>query len=95
MLGFRMAYDYYLRSRVKDKRQASKFRLKRSKLVKLIQPDLEIRQRMVEEFEYEQTQALLQKSLASSLDRGTFWIHLERRMSEHNTGYAERREVCI
>ena len=99
MLGFRVAYDWYLKSRVKSQRQASRFRLKRSalsnKLEKLIQPDLELRNQMVLEFEYNQTQRLLQQSLASAVDRDFFWTHLESRASERNNGYAERREVRI
>ena len=97
MTGFKIAYDYYLRSKLDAKKQAARFRSKRSKLSYQLQevvlPQFDRFDAMVSRFEMERTIMSLRKGYARSVNRGLLWTHLESSTSEHHEEYLNRREV--
>ena len=97
MNGWRIAYDWYLRSKLDARKKSSRFQLQRvslsSKLVKIVYP--EMASRNVASFEMNQTIHALRRGFASSISRGSIWTPMESTISDHHEEYLVNREVSF
>ena len=97
MTGFKLAYDYYLRSKLETKKQAARFRSKRSKLSYQLQevvlPQLDRHGSLVSRFEMERIIMSLRRGYARTVNRGLLWTHLESATSDRHEEFLSRREV--
>ena len=97
--GFKLAYDHYLRARLKTRGRKSKFRLKRASLSNVLQKispsELANRNRIVTQFEFNRTVEALRRHFVETTDSNIFIFHLEMSMFAQREEYIARREVIL
>ena len=98
MFGFRMAYDWYLKTKLESQKKSPRFRQKRTSLAHCfadyIYPEFAAHERISEKLELARTIRSLQRGLASTINRGSYLTHLENYLSGSSVDHVARREVC-
>ena len=95
MNGWRVAHDWYLRSRVDARKKASRFQVQRqtlsSRLVQIVYPEIAVSN--IREYELNRTVSALRRGFASSISRGSIWTPMELATSDRHEEFIVRREV--
>lgn len=97
MNGWRVAHDWYLRSKLDARKKSSRFQSQRislsSKLVQVVYPEIAVSN--INQFEANRTIQALRHGFSSSISRGSIWTPMENAISEHHEEYLVKREVKI
>ena len=97
--GIRLAYQYYLKSRLQRQEKSKKLRLKRSHLSTVLQQisstEMIASDRMVRQFEFQRTIKQLQKQFEETLEVGRFAAYFGQVLDDDRLDYIARREVSI
>ena len=99
MFGFRMAYDWYINSKLEARKKSTRFRQKRTVLAHsfadYIYPEFAAHENLLQEFELARTIRSLQRGLVSSVNRGIYIAQLENYLAGSYEDHVAKREVLI
>ena len=97
MLGFRMAYDWYLQAKKEEKRRSPQFQQTRSKLSFVfsdyIYPEFAAHRRLMKKLELARTIRSLKRGIVSTIDRGDYYTQLEMQLLGSRQNRISEREV--
>ena len=97
MFGFRMAYDWYLKSKLEARKKSTRFRQKRTTLAHsfadYIYPEFAAHENLLQEFELARTIRSLRRGLISTVNRGVYINQLENYLAGSHEDHVAKREV--
>ena len=97
--GIRLAYQYYLKSRLQRREKDKRLRLKRSQLSIVLRQaslaEMVASDRMVRQFEFQRTIEQLQKQFRETLEVGQFAAYFGQVLDDDRLDYIARREVHV
>ena len=99
MLGFRVAYDWYLKAKLEARKKSARFRQKRSSLAHCfadyLYPEFAEHGELMRKLEVARTIRSLQRGLASTVNRGSYINQRESYLTGSNEDRIARREVSF